>query len=109
MTAGERSDLPVVLLSHRGPVSFERDETGRTASRGAGGLVTALTGLASDLPDAVWVCAADSEHDGQAVVVALEPEPRVLDPDGDDAAEGTPAVRLRLVEVERQAHDDFYT
>ena len=116
MTAGERSDLPVVLLSHRGPVSFERNETGRTASRGAGGLVTALTGLVSDLPDAVWVCAADSEedvavaaeHDGQAVAVALEPEPRVLDPDGDDA-EGAPAVRLRLVEVERQAHDDFYT
>ena len=81
MTAGERSDLPVVLLSHRGPVSFERNETGRTASRGAGGLVTALTGLVSDLPDAVWVCAADSEedvavaaeHDGQAVAVALEP------------------------------------
>jgi len=117
MTAGERSDLPVVLLSHRGPVSFERNETGRTASRGAGGLVTALTGLVSDLPDAVWVCAADSEedvavaaeHDGQAVAVALEPEPRVLGPDGDDAAEGAPAVRLRLVEVERQAHDDFYT
>src|SRR5215204_2855135 len=117
MTAGERSDLPVVLLSHRGPVSFERNETGRTASRGAGGLVTALTGLVSDLPDAVWVCAADSEedvavaaeHDGRAVAVALEPEPRVLDPDGDDAPEGTPTVRLRLVEVERQAHDDFYT
>ena len=36
MTApGRRSDLPVVLLSHRGPVSFERDESGdRTASRG---------------------------------------------------------------------------
>ncbi|HEX7147926.1 MAG TPA: trehalose-6-phosphate synthase, partial [Actinomycetota bacterium] len=117
MTAGERSNLPVVLLSHRGPVSFERNETGRTASRGAGGLVTALTGLVSDLPDAVWVCAADSEedvavaaeHDGQAVAVALEPEPRVLDPDGDHAAEGTPTVQLRLVEVERQAHDDFYT
>ena len=108
----------MVLLSHRGPVSFERDESGgRTASRGAGGLVTALTGLVSDLPDAVWVCAADSEedvavaaeHDGQAVEVALEPEPRLLDPDGDGAAEGAPAVRLRLVEVERQAHDDFYT
>jgi trehalose 6-phosphate synthase len=39
-------DLPVVLVSHRGPVSFRRDQTGaRTASRGAGGLVTALTGF----------------------------------------------------------------
>jgi hypothetical protein len=33
-----------VLLSHCGPVSFGRDESGRTASRGAGGLVTALIG-----------------------------------------------------------------
>jgi trehalose 6-phosphate synthase len=111
------SDLPVVLLSHRGPVSFERDPSGRrTGSRGAGGLVTALTGLVSDLPDAVWVCAASSDEDvavaaegeGRAVQVALEPEPRPLGPDG-DAAEGTPVVRLRLLQLNEQAHDDFYT
>jgi trehalose 6-phosphate synthase len=110
----EGTQLPVVLLSHRGPVSFGRDEEGRrTASRGAGGLVTALTGLMSDLPDAVWVCAASSEedaavaaeHDGDAVEVALEPEPRLLDQDGEDGS----GVRLRLVEVDQQAHDDFYT
>ena len=80
-------DLPVVLVSHRGPVSFRRDQTGaRTASRGAGGLVTALTGLASSLPDAVWVCAATTnedvavagEHGDQAVEVTLEPKPRVV-------------------------------
>ena len=112
-----RPDLPVVLLSHRGPVSFERDESGeRTASRGAGGLVTALTGLVSDLPDAVWVCAASSEEDaavaaeakGQAVEVVLDAEPRLLD-QGTSGGEGAPAVRVRLVEVEPQAHDDFYT
>jgi trehalose 6-phosphate synthase len=68
-------------------VLFERDESGdRTASRGAGGLVTALTGLVLGLPDAVWVCAASSEEDavvaaereGQAVQVALEPEARLV-------------------------------
>jgi trehalose 6-phosphate synthase len=109
-------DLPVVLLSHRGPVSFERDESGRTASRGAGGLVTALTGLVSDLPDAVWVCGATSEEDavvaaeakGQAVEVALDAEPRLLD-QGTAGGEGAPTVRLRLVEVDQAAHDDFYT
>ena len=37
-------DLPIVLLWHHGPVSFGRDESGRTANRGAGGLVTALIG-----------------------------------------------------------------
>ena len=118
MTAPPRgSGLPVVLLSHRGPVSFERDASGgRTASRGAGGLVTALTGLVSDLPDAVWVCAAASgedaavaaEHAGRSVRVTLDAEPRVLDEDGGDAG-GAPAMRLRLVEVEGRAHDDFYT
>jgi hypothetical protein len=34
---GEATQLPVVLLSHRGPVSFGRDESGRTASRGPAG------------------------------------------------------------------------
>src|SRR5215207_3726760 len=112
-----RPDPPIVLLSHRGPVSFGRDEDGRrTASRGAGGLVTALTGLMSDLPDAVWVCAASSEEDaavaaerdGGAVQVALEPEPRLLDQDPAGGPEEAASVRLRLVEVDQQAHDDFY-
>src|SRR5215203_5985685 len=113
-------DLPVVLVSHRGPVSFHRDQTGaRTASRGAGGLVTALTGLASSLPDAVWVCAATTnedvavagEHGAQAVAVILEPKPRVVgeaDPTvGSTSQPG--CVKRRLVQLNEQAHDDFYT
>jgi len=37
--------LPVVVLSHRGPVSFTADASGeREVHRGAGGLVSALTG-----------------------------------------------------------------
>jgi trehalose 6-phosphate synthase len=113
------ADLPVVLVSHRGPVSFERNETGRTASRGAGGLVTALTGLASSLPDAVWVCAASSEedvavageHGDQAVEVTLEVKPRVLG-EADPAVGSTSqpgCVKLRLVQLNEQPHDDFYT
>src|SRR5215212_8217747 len=114
------ADLPVVLVSHRGPVSFRRDQTGaRTASRGAGGLVTALTGLASSLPDAVWVCAATTnedvavagEHGDQAVAVALEPKPRVVG-EADPAVGSTSqpgCVKLRLVQLNEQAHDDFYT
>ena len=101
---GEATQLPVVLLSHRGPVSFGRDESGRrTSSRGAGGLVTALTGLMSDLPDAVWVCAASSEedaavaaeHDGGAVEVVLEPEPRLVDQEAAGDGDGVSSVHLR--------------
>jgi hypothetical protein len=44
------------------------------------GLVTALTGLMSDLPDAVWVYPAATDQERRA-----------------------PTVRLRLVEVDRQA------
>jgi trehalose 6-phosphate synthase len=110
----------VVLLSHRGPVSFGRDQTGaRTANRGAGGLVTALTGLASSLPDVVWVCAATTDEDvavageggSQAVEVTLEPEPRVLDqadPTGRSPHQ-PPSVQLRLVQVDQEAHAEFYT
>ena len=105
---------PVVLLSHRGPVSFDRDPaTGeRTTSRGAGGLVTALTGLAGHLDDAVWVCVAASEHDrevaqeaGDAPLrLALDGEPRLLQ-DGDPAER---EVAVRLVDVPAEVHEPFY-
>ncbi|MFL6187128.1 MAG: trehalose-6-phosphate synthase, partial [Actinomycetes bacterium] len=51
------------------------------------------------------------EHGDQAVAVALEPKPRILDQaDPADRPGDQPAcVKLRLVEVEQQAHDDFYT
>ncbi len=108
------SALPVVLLSHRGPVSFARDESGeRTAERGAGGLVTALTGLAGHLDDAVWVCVGAggedaelaAEADGAVLRLGLDPEPRLLD--DDEQAEGR-TMSLRLVQVPPEVHDRFY-
>jgi trehalose 6-phosphate synthase len=50
---------PLVLVSNRGPVTFEPDGTVR---RGTGGLVTALIGLASHRP-VTWVASAMSEAD----------------------------------------------
>jgi trehalose 6-phosphate synthase len=50
---------PLVLVSHRGPVTYDDDGT---VSRGTGGLVTALTGLASHR-DAVWIASAMTEGD----------------------------------------------
>lgn len=107
-------DLPVVLLSHRGPLSFSRDADGvRTATRGAGGLVTALTGLTEHLPAAVWVCVATPGEDavvareqaGQVVGVTLEPEPRLL---ADGEAAGGRRLDLRLVEIPPEVHEPFY-
>jgi trehalose 6-phosphate synthase len=45
------ADSPLVLVSNRGPVTFEPDGTVR---RGTGGLVTALIGLASHR-DVTWI------------------------------------------------------
>jgi trehalose 6-phosphate synthase len=108
------ADLPVVLLSHRGPVSFDRDPaTGeRTATRGAGGLVTALSGFAGSLEDLVWVCVASGGEDVQVareapdgvVRLTLDDEPRVLG-DGDTAER---EVRVRLVEMPPEVHEPFY-
>lgn len=107
------TDRPVVILSHRGPVSFRRDGDGFTPRRGAGGLVTALMGLAEHLDDAVWVCAAATpadaevlaEHEGAAVEVSFSPSPQIIE-DGDHA-EG-PTLHVRYVDVDRAAHELFY-
>ena len=53
---------PLVLVSNRGPVTFH---AGGEVQRGSGGLVTALTGLASHR-DAIWIASAMSEHDAEA-------------------------------------------
>src|SRR3982751_4206916 len=102
--------LPVVLLSHRGPASFRRTRSGVTAKRSAGGLVTALMGLAEHLDDAVWVCAAASkadafvaaEHEGHPIEIAFSPEPHVVD---EDDAVGGPSLNVRYVEVDRDRHE----
>jgi len=52
---------PLIVVSNRGPVGFRRDATGTLeASRGAGGLVTALRPLV-DRDDVTWVASAMSE------------------------------------------------
>jgi len=107
-------DLPVVLLSHRGPVSFGRDAaTGeRTAGRGAGGLVTALSGLAGHLEQVVWVCVAAGKEDGEVaheagdapLRLALDGEPRILA----DGERTDREVSVRLVDVPDEVHEPFY-
>ncbi len=114
MSADVLLGLPVVVLSHRGPVSFTADEGGeREVHRGAGGLVSALTGLAAYLPEAVWVCVAPPGPDaavareaaGQLVRLDLGPPTRVL---GSAEPAGPGTLSLRLVEVPAQVHEPFY-
>jgi trehalose 6-phosphate synthase len=88
---------PLVLVSNRGPVTFQDDGS---VKRGTGGLVTALTGLASHR-DAVWIASALTDGD---VRKAHESEGRPF-------PVRTPAGReyeVRLVASEPEAYDRFY-
>src|SRR5438874_6368734 len=94
---------PLILVSHRGPVQFARDATGRRiCTRGSGGLVTALSGLAGRLANGVWICAALSEedtavcgeHHGRSFVATHE------------TARG--AV-LRMIDIDPAVHHKFYS
>ncbi|MER7758772.1 trehalose-6-phosphate synthase [Streptomyces sp. NPDC097619] len=68
----------VLVAANRGPLSYSLTEEGAlVARRGGGGLVSGLSAALGDRPDAVWVCAALSEADREAVRRG-ESEPGVL-------------------------------
>jgi trehalose 6-phosphate synthase len=99
------ADERLILVSHRGPVQFDRDDDGqRRAERGGGGLVTALSGLAGDLEEARWVCAALTEED-----VAVSEEHGGGAFALDDHVEGGDGLWLRMVANDAEAHDRFYS
>lgn len=80
---------PLIVVSNRGPVAYERDAVGaRVERRGRGGLVTALRGL-RERADVTWIASAITEED------------RVV------AAEGGVS-GLRLVAHDERAYDLFY-
>jgi trehalose 6-phosphate synthase len=91
----------VVVASNRGPVSFRTSDDGSlTATRGAGGLVSALrTVLASG--DAVWVCAALSEGDRAAASSA--PSGRL-----DEAGHDTGGAAVRMLALDPHTYDRAY-
>ncbi|HEX8157514.1 MAG TPA: trehalose-6-phosphate synthase, partial [Solirubrobacteraceae bacterium] len=92
-----RGQAPLVLVSNRGPVTFDIDGS---FTRGSGGLVTALTGLASHR-DAVWIASAMTDGD---IAKANESEGRpfeVRTPDGGE-------YQVRLVASDPEAYDRFY-
>jgi trehalose 6-phosphate synthase len=88
---------PLVLVSNRGPVTFQ--ENGEV-KRGGGGLVTALTGLATHR-DAVWIASAMTEQD---VVVSQEHGGRPFTAELPDGGR----YQVRLVASDPGAYDRFY-
>jgi len=76
--AGRRS---LIIVSNRGPVTFDRGPDGeRVLRRGGGGLVTALRGLLEH-HDVTWIAAATTDEDrvvadeGSSEVAFVAPEP----------------------------------
>jgi trehalose 6-phosphate synthase len=87
----------LVLVSNRGPVTVEADGS---AVRGGGGLVTALTGLASHR-EAVWIASAMSEHDAEVSRRHGGRAFEIRSPEGGNYL-------VRLVESDADAYDRFY-
>jgi trehalose 6-phosphate synthase len=83
----------VIVVSHRGPVSFRRDGDGFRAVRGAGGLVSVLWPLLTRNDSARWYAAALSEDD-RAAVAAGRAE--------------APGFRLRLLALDPDTHRQHY-
>ncbi|HEY1566352.1 MAG TPA: trehalose-6-phosphate synthase, partial [Solirubrobacteraceae bacterium] len=91
------TDTPLVLVSNRGPVTFQE---GGEIKRGTGGLVTALIGLASHRP-VTWVASAMTDEDiAEAERNDGRPFP-VKTPEGDE-------YRVKLVASDPDAYDGFY-
>ncbi|MCP9486746.1 MAG: trehalose-6-phosphate synthase [Gaiellaceae bacterium MAG52_C11] len=88
----------LIVVSNRGPVGYERDESGtRVAKRGAGGLVTALSSLVSR-HDVTWIASALSEDD------------RALAAGGafEETARDGSRYRLRFVSHEPGSYELYY-
>src|SRR5213080_561523 len=90
-------DAPLVLVSNRGPVTFQEDGS---VKRGTGGLVTALTGLASHR-DAVWIASALTPADAQKAEEEQGRPFSVRSPAGGE-------YQVRLVASDPEAYDRFY-
>lgn len=83
----------VLVAANRGPLSYALSADGSlSARRGGGGLVSGLSAALAEQPETLWICAALSDADREAVRRGVaEPGVRVLDIDPevyDDAYNG---------------------
>ncbi|MFE0510156.1 trehalose-6-phosphate synthase [Streptomyces sp. NPDC058964] len=89
----------VLVASNRGPVSYEVREGGALyAKRGGGGLVSGLSAIGPDT-DAVWVCAALSDADREAV--RSSPGRRL-------SVDATGGQQVRMLDIDATVFSDAY-
>jgi trehalose 6-phosphate synthase len=95
-------DAPLVLVSNRGPVTYDLNDSGqRFEKRGTGGLVTALTGLVNHRKDTLWVASAMTDEDAK-VSAEHDHSAFAVQPTADTE------YRVRLVHSDPAAYDGFY-
>jgi trehalose 6-phosphate synthase len=93
-------DPPLILVSNRGPATFERGEDGELhPTRGGGGLVTALKGLVEHR-DALWIASAMNDDDAE---ISRRKGGKSFECEVDDTR-----YRIRLVASDPDAYDQFY-
>ena len=93
-------ETPLILVSNRGPITFDADDAGApTRERGGGGLVTALLGLLEHAP-ALWISAATTDEE-RRVSAETGPEGFAMDEIG-------LATRGLLVDIDERAYDLYY-
>ncbi|MGH2923240.1 MAG: trehalose-6-phosphate synthase, partial [Solirubrobacterales bacterium] len=91
---------PLTIVSNRGPAEFGLSETGeRVVRRGGGGLVTALSGLATHRK-ALWIASAMTEED-IAIAEEARGEPITVELDGT-------SYDVCMVASDPRAYDRFY-
>jgi trehalose 6-phosphate synthase len=95
-----RERLKLIVVSKRGPVSYDRAGGERVTRRGGGGLATALRSLIV-YHDVTWIASAMTAED-RAVV--REAGGEAIEETGRDGS----TYRLRLIAHDRQAYDWYY-
>src|SRR5262245_19394408 len=95
---GDRRRL--IVVSNRGPLTYDRHGGERVARRGGGGLVTALRSLVSH-HDVTWIASAMTDED--RAVIAESGGTAV-----DETARDGSSYRLRLVSHDEAAYDWYY-
>jgi trehalose 6-phosphate synthase len=94
---------PLIIASNRGPITFHRQADGTFTSRkGSGGLVTAVSGIASGIQP-IWIAAAMSGDDRARAGLAEQQGETFILPAGPESE-----FRLRFVEPTRQAYQWYY-
>ncbi|HEX6261561.1 MAG TPA: trehalose-6-phosphate synthase [Actinomycetota bacterium] len=89
----------ILVASNRGPVSFVEEDGRLRATRGGGGLVTALTGVVHET-EGMWIAAAMSEGDRRRIEGVPHGRIEVVLEDE--------KYRLRLLSFDPETYERFY-